>query len=141
MTSRREFLEMASLAAVWPQVALAQAKPKGILVNDLHSQLNATRVHRIVEPEMIDAVRGALKLARGDGRAVCIVGGRHAMGGQQFATDGVLIDVRRLNKVLAFDAGRGLIEVESGMQWPQLLEHLMAFLYRGVSVMRDDQAR
>ena len=126
MPSRREFLEMAGLAAVWPQAALAQVKPKGIVVNDLHSQLNSTRVHRIADPETIDAVRSALKLARRDGRAVCIAGGRHAMGGQQFATDGVLIDARRLNRVLAFDAGRGLIEVESGMQWPQLLEHLTA---------------
>jgi len=133
MITRRDFLGMAGLAAVWSQAAFAQAakpkpkaKPKGILVNDLHSQLNSTRVQRIVEPESIDAVRSALKLARSDKRAVCIAGGRHAMGGQQFATDGVLIDIRKLNKVLAFDTERGLIEVESGMQWPQLLGHLAA---------------
>ena len=131
MTTRRDFLRMAALATAWP-AALAQAtaepqaKPAGILVNDLHSQLNATRVHRIVEPDTLDAVRGALKLARSERRAVCIAGGRHAMGGQQFATDGVLIDIRRLNKPLAFDTQRGLIEVEAGMQWPQLLEYLTA---------------
>jgi FAD/FMN-containing dehydrogenase len=28
--------------------------------------------------------------------------------------------------VLAFDAGRGVIEVESGVQWPQLLDHLVS---------------
>jgi len=27
-----------------------------------------------------------------------------------------------MDKVLAFDTERGLIEMESGMQWPQLLE-------------------
>ncbi len=42
------------------------------------------------------------------------------MGAQAFATDGVLIDIRKLDRVLAFDTARGLIEVESGMQWPKL---------------------
>src|SRR5262249_34831264 len=32
--------------------------------------------------------------------------------------------IRKLNKVLAFDAEKGLIELESGVQWPQLLEFL-----------------
>jgi FAD/FMN-containing dehydrogenase len=55
---------------------------------------------------------------------VCIAGGRHAMGAQAFATDGVLIDIRKLDRLLAFDAERGLIEVQSGMQWPKLLAEL-----------------
>src|SRR5438132_546792 len=50
---------------------------------------------------------------------------------QQFATDGVLLDIRKMNKVLAFDTERGLIEMESGMQWPQLLEHLAAARFSG----------
>ncbi len=33
---------------------------------------------------------------------------------------------RPLNRILAFDAERGLVEVESGMQWPELLRHLVA---------------
>ena len=45
------------------------------------------------------------------------------MGGQQFLADGLMIDTRRLsNRVLAFDAEKGHIEVEAGMQWPQLLQ-------------------
>jgi hypothetical protein len=48
------------------------------------------------------------------------------MGGQPFAADGVMIDTRKLAKVLAFDVERGLIEVESGIMWPQLLEYLTA---------------
>jgi len=45
-------------------------------------------------------------------------------GAQAFATDGVLIDIRKLDRVLGFDMERGLIEVESGMQWPKLLAEL-----------------
>ncbi|HEX9685905.1 MAG TPA: FAD-binding oxidoreductase [Burkholderiales bacterium] len=123
MISRRQFLRIAGLAAAWPY---APARAAGVVVNDIHSGLNATRVHRAVEPDALDAARNAIRAARRERRAVCIAGGRHAMGAQAFATDGVLIDIRRLNRVLAFDAERGLIEVESGMQWPQLLEHLVS---------------
>ena len=123
MIDRREFLRWASLAAAWPHAARS-AEPSGVVVNDIHSQLNATRVHRIVEPETLDAVRNTLGAARREHRAVCIAGGRHAMGAQAFATDGVMIDIRKLNRVLAFDTDRGLLEVESGMQGPQLLSEL-----------------
>ena len=128
MTNRRQFMGIAGLAAAWPGAAAwAAAKPKpGILVNDLHSQLNPTRVNRVLEPQSLDAARAALRAARSEHRVVCIAGGRHAMGGQQFAADATLIDIRGLKRVLAFDAERGLIEVESGMQWPQLLDYLVS---------------
>ena len=123
MIDRREFLKIAGLTATWPSAG-AWAQPSGVIVNDLHSQLNATRVNRIVEPETLAAAREAIAAAKRERRAVCIAGGRHAMGAQAFATDGVLIDIRKLDRVLAFDMERGLIEVESGMQWPKLLEDL-----------------
>ena len=124
MITRRNFLKTAALAAAWPYDA-AHAR-SGVVVNDIHSQLTATRVNRVVTPDTLDAVRGAVKAAQSERRAVCIAGGRHAMGAQAFATGGVLIDIRKLNRVLGFDAAKGLIEVESGMQWPQLLEHLVS---------------
>ena len=35
-----------------------------------------------------------------DSGAVCLAGGRHAMGGQQFRADATMLDMRRFNKVL-----------------------------------------
>jgi FAD/FMN-containing dehydrogenase len=46
------------------------------------------------------------------------------MGGQQFGTGTVLIDIRGLQRVCAFDEERGLITVEAGIQWPALLAFL-----------------
>src|SRR5258708_3990497 len=123
MLDRREFLKIAGAAAAWPRIAAA-AQPDGVIVNDVHSQLNPTRVDRIIEPKDLDEVRNTLRAARRENRVVCIAGGRHAMGAQAFATDGVMIDTRKLDRVIAFDAERGLIEVESGMQWPALLDEL-----------------
>lgn len=94
------------------------------LVNDLHSQLNATRVAAIVTPPGIDELRAVILRAKSAGTPVSIAGGRHAMGGQQFGENTVLIDTRGLDRVLAFDAAAGLVTVEGGIQWPALFEQL-----------------
>src|SRR5207245_305638 len=63
MGNRREFLRLAALGALWPgALAWAQKakKPEGILVNDLHGQLSATWVNRIVQPDPLDGVSGSL---------------------------------------------------------------------------------
>jgi FAD/FMN-containing dehydrogenase len=93
----------------------------GAWTNDTHSGLNATRVERVVEPRTIDDVLGAVRRARETGKPLAVSGGRHAMGGQQFLTDGLLLDMRRLNRVRHFDVDRGLLEVEAGITWPDVM--------------------
>ena len=134
MPNRRDFLRLAALGALAPQAAVSRAQPKpkpkargeveGVYVNDVHSGLTATLVSQILIPGSIDELRAAFKLAKTEERAICIAGSRHSMGQQGFATDGILLDTRKMNRVLGFDTGRGLIEVEAGMQWPQLLNEL-----------------
>jgi FAD/FMN-containing dehydrogenase len=95
-------------------------------VNDVHSQLNETRVGRIVEPDTLEALQTLVRRARDAGGVLSVAGGRHAMGGQQFATNGVLVDMKRMNRVLSFDPARYEIEVEAGIQWPQLINFMVA---------------
>lgn len=52
------------------------------------------------------------------------------MGGQQFGHEAVLLDMSRMNRVLRFDAARREVEVEAGIQWPELVNHLIE-LQRG----------
>ena len=116
-------------------VAALTARPRRsgpAVVNDIHSQLNATRVHRVVDVRELGGARQAVLAAGEEGRSICIGGGWHAMGGQQFAEDGVLLDTRRFNQVLAFDRERGTVEVEAGIQWPELVARLNA--------LQDDDA-
>lgn len=94
------------------------------LVNDVHSQLNATRVDAIVKPATVEDVQAVIRSARAAGKSVSVAGGRHAMGGQQFGEAAVLVDTRALNRVLDFDRRRGVIDVEGGIQWPELLAYL-----------------
>jgi FAD binding domain len=61
-------------------------------------QLNL-RVQHVVRAQSVEEVAAVIRAARGEGRAVSIAGGMHAMGGQQFGTDTVLLDTRSLNRV------------------------------------------
>lgn len=92
----------------------------------MHSQLNLTRVKQVSRPSTIAELRSALLAAKAEGRAVSICGRRHAMGGQQFGTDTVLLDLTRLNRVLSFDREQGMIETEAGIEWPELLGYISA---------------
>ncbi|MEA2761762.1 MAG: hypothetical protein QOD47_1046 [Gemmatimonadaceae bacterium] len=103
----------------------AESAPDSIVVNDVHSNLNRTRVDGIVCPESIEAVQAIVGSARRDGTALSVAGGRHAMGGQQFATRSTLIDMNGLTRVIEFDRIRGEIEVEAGIQWPELYKFLL----------------
>ncbi len=126
MLTRRDFLVGTTALAVSSACARPGPEATPALVNDVHGQLSATRVRRVARPasegEAIDLVGGA----RAEGAAISIAGGRHAMGGQQFGADTILIDTTGLDRVLRFDGERGEVEVEAGIQWPALIEHLLA---------------
>lgn len=96
------------------------------LVNDIHSALNETRVRRIVPAGSTGEVVQAVRAARREGVAVSVMGGRHAMGAQQFGTDTLLLDTRPLSRILSFDPERGLVEAEAGILWPALLDGYLA---------------
>jgi FAD/FMN-containing dehydrogenase len=99
---------------------------RGELVNDEHSQLNATFVDRVIRPRSLAELMRAVERANAEGIPIIASGSRHAMGGQQFCAQGWVLDLRALRRVLAFDAERGLIEIEAGIEWPDLIDTLLA---------------
>ncbi len=115
MLDRRDFLKAAALL---PAACVSSRRGGGTWVNDIHSQLNRTWVAQVRKPGSIDELRETLRSTRG---GVCTAGGRHAMGGQQFASDTTLLDMSGMTHVLGFDRERGIIDVEAGIQWPDLI--------------------
>ena len=93
----------------------------GCVVNDIHSQLNATNVARLVEPIGLDALVEIVRAARSAGAQLSLCGGRHAMGGQQFGTDAWLVDLRRHAAIHSLDDERGLLVADAGIQWPDVI--------------------
>lgn len=136
--SRRDFLKtsLAAGAGVWLGGCAAEKRPlsalpsaatpalNGITVNDIHSQLNSALVQQIATPGSLDECRSIIRDTQQSGKAISVSGGRHSMGGQQFADGSILIDTRSLNRVLSFDRERGLIDVEAGIEWPELIQYL-----------------
>ena len=97
------------------------------IVNDHHSQLNATAVKRVLRPESLVQLSEFVKAACARRLALSIAGGRHAMGGQQFLQNALLIDMTALDRVLEFDPVAGTVRCEAGATWPRLLEQLEQF--------------
>ena len=77
--SRRAFLGTAGALVAPPFLRDAQAQP-AVVVNDLHSQLNETRVRRILTPRTADEVQAAVRAAASEG-----VGCRSAAAGMRWA--------------------------------------------------------
>lgn len=130
MLTRRELLEAAARAcvagALLPGACARGPRASGeIWVNDVHSELNRTRVSGVARPEHLDALQSVLWRAQRERRAVSLAGGRHAMGGQQFGSDSLLIDTRGLRGISEFDAVAGQVEVGAGTLWPELVSELL----------------
>ena len=120
--SRRAFIQVAGGGSILLGGCLNRPLPKNNAhwVNDIHSQLNRTHVAGILRPKGAEDIQQHFQA----GHSLSICGGRHAMGGQQFGTDTWLADTSSLNRVLNFDQTNGILEVEAGIQWPQVLQYL-----------------
>src|SRR5262249_19039816 len=87
----------------------------------IHSQLNETRVDRILAPRSVNEVQRAVREAKATHKSLSIAGGRHAMGGQQFGTGTVLLDMRRMSRVIDLNFEQGTLEVQAGAFWPEVI--------------------
>lgn len=103
--------------------ALANSWLEPEICNDKHSHLNATSVFGRITPHSAGDVAAAVRRMQSRGESMSIAGSCHAMGGQQFAKDAWLLDMRSMNKVLGFDRERGIIHAQAGITWPDLMRH------------------
>ena len=99
---------------------------RGVLVNDVHSRLNPTRVREVVTVTSLGALVDTVRAARRRRLSLCIGGGRHAMGGQAFATGATLVDTRGLDRIERLDHASATVELGAGIQWPALVAGLGA---------------
>jgi len=102
------------------------------ILNDAHSALNPTTVARVVRPDGVADVVAAVRAAADEGRGVSISGSRHAMGGQQFGTDTVHLDMRGMNRIVGLDADAGIVDAGAGIEWAELIDGLLALQADGV---------
>lgn len=115
-----------SAIAVFSLLVGCNSEPKNeVILNDVHSRLNETHVDEYQEPSTEEEMAALVRRAAAEEKAISISGGRHAMGGQQFGTGTLHINTARYNRVLHLDKERGLVTVESGITWPDLIDWLI----------------
>ena len=93
-------------------------------LNDMHSRLNRTHMRQIFQPRSTRDVQKIISQAIKKEFQIIASGARHAMGGQQFLMDQCLLDLRTMRRVREFDPRQGVIRVEAGIQWPELIRWL-----------------
>ncbi len=94
----------------------------GGTINDA-SCLNKTAIYGVVQIASIDDIRSALLFARENHIKVTVAGQRHSMGGQSFVHDGLVLDMRALNRV-TLDKEHKILNVQSGATWAQIQRQL-----------------
>ncbi len=126
MKLARFALALVLTACTSAQVSQPERAAAPVELNDVHSRLNATLVRELAQPTTLAELKELIARAGRENLAVSISGGRHAMGGQQFARDALHIDMSKLARVIALDRQRGVVTVEAGIGWPALIEQLLA---------------
>jgi FAD/FMN-containing dehydrogenase/uncharacterized membrane protein YhaH (DUF805 family) len=83
------------------------------IINDV-TRINPVIVAKIEIPETIGDLQSII---RHTNNSISVGGGRFSMGGQTASPSSIHIDMRKLNKIIAFSAENKTIEVEAGTRW------------------------
>jgi FAD/FMN-containing dehydrogenase/uncharacterized membrane protein YhaH (DUF805 family) len=83
------------------------------IINDV-TRINPVIVAKIEIPETIADLQS---IVRNTKNSISVGGGRFSMGGQTASPSSTHIDMRKLNKIIAFSAVNKTIEVEAGTRW------------------------
>src|SRR5438874_12650433 len=101
-------------SATRPAYPALRFEQRGGFINDA-SHLNRTAVYGIVKVTGEGDIANALQFARDNGLKVTAAGQRHSMGGQTFVKDGLVLDMRGLNRI-TLDKARSE-ERRVGKEW------------------------
>jgi len=114
------------MLSAWSLVPIhhAAAQDAGQRLNDVHSQLNPVTVAEVIRPTSMDDVIQAIHRARRENKVISIAGSRHSMGGQQFASGALHLDMTGMNEVLALDKETGRMRAQAGISWLKLFKEL-----------------
>jgi FAD/FMN-containing dehydrogenase len=78
------------------------------------------------QPEDKDGIRAVFDLARRSGRPVCLRGGGNSYGDAAIIHDGIVLDLTRMDRVLAWDPETGIIDMEPGVTIQKMWKYIIA---------------
>ena len=95
------------------------------------ARLTPARVKRVDDVHELEQLRAILRDARQRNLKVSISGSRHSQGGHTYTAGGVVLNMRRFNRIRAVDSTTMTITVESGATWDEVQR---AIVSRGLAV-------
>lgn len=84
------------------------------------ARLAPARVERVDQLRELEQLRAALREARERRLKVSIAGSRHSQGGHTYRAGGVVLNMRRFNRILRVDSAAMTVTVESGATWDEV---------------------
>lgn len=85
------------------------------------------RIYKTVHIHDTEDIRKALAEAKERGLPISVSGAKHSQGGQTFAENAIVLDMRPLNRVLRIDQVSREITVQSGATWEQVQSAINPF--------------
>lgn len=89
----------------------------------------------VVLPESSADVASALLMAQDRGLPLAVRSGGHGLAGSGTNNEGLVIDLRRMNRVEVIDRKKRLVRVEAGARWAQVAEALSRY---GLAISSGD---
>lgn len=114
-------LVLTAAATVWGAARIRVEVPASEnIVNDV-TKLNPIAVSGVLVPRTTQDIVRAVREHPGP---ISIGGGRYSMGGQTASAGTLHIDMRRFDRILAFDSTGRTIRVQAGARWRQIQERI-----------------
>ncbi len=79
----------------------------------------------VYRPSTVEALADVLALARQHGRSVALRGGGNSYGDAFMNDENILLDLRRMNRVLDWDPASGVVRVEPGITLEELWQYVI----------------
>ncbi len=79
----------------------------------------------VYRPSTVAQLREVFGLARSNGRSVGFRGGGNSYGDAAMNDENMLLDLRRMNRILSWDANNGRIKVEPGVTLKRMWEYVL----------------
>jgi decaprenylphospho-beta-D-ribofuranose 2-oxidase len=82
-------------------------------------------VSYVYRPSTVESLRAVFQRAREAGHSVGFRGGGNSYGDAALNNENILVDFRRMNRILDWDPGSGIIRVEPGVTLQQLWQYIV----------------
>ncbi len=100
-----------------------QLRADSVELNDF-SRLNKTIINKFITPSSYEELQSTIQYAQAHNLKISIAGMRHSQGGHTFFPNALVINLGKLNQIIAFDRNKKLITVQAGITWKDVQHYL-----------------